>query len=309
MSTAELARDARQDFAVAEQSVLQRYGVDAHPREVDVASVNGRARVLVSGSGPPVLMVIGGGMVSALWAPLMAHLVGHTLYAVELPGHGLTPPVRYDKATLRKTAVTYLSQLMDGLAIETAPFVGQSIGGLWSTWLALDRPERVSSISYVSCPAAVLGTSAPFPLRLSTLRTLRALLNKLDPPSPSQVRRMGKMNREDLGDKPELSDMFLAYQRVPGCLDILLDLHRAVIGVRGPRPEVELTAEQLSRLQKRVQMIWGDADPYGPTTIGEEMASAIGNGSVHVFPGGHGVWFEQSESIGPVITDFLAGIE
>ena len=309
MSATDLERDTRQDFALAEQRVLQRYGVDAHPREVDVASVNGRARVLVSGSGPPVLMVIGGGMVSALWAPLMAHLVGHTLYAVELPGHGLTPPVRYDKATLRKTAVTYLTQLMDGLAIERAPFVGQSIGGLWSTWLALDRPERVSGISYVSCPAAALGTSAPLPLRLSTIRPLRALLNKLDPPSPAQVRRMGRMNGEDLIDKPEVSALFLAYQRIPGCLDTLLDLHRAVVRVRGPRPEVALTAEQLSTLQQPVQMIWGDADPYGPPTTGEEMAAAIGKGSLHVFSGGHGVWFERSASIGPVITDFLAGIE
>lgn len=117
------------------------------------------------------------------------------------------------------------------------------------------------------------------------------------------------MNGKDLSDKPEVSALFLAYQRIPGCLDTLLDLHRAVVRVRGPRPEVALTAEQLSRLRQPVQMIWGDADPYGPPTAGEEMAAAIGNGSLHVFVGGHGVWFEQSESIGPVIVDFLAGIE
>lgn len=309
MSTTDLSPDTQRDYVLAEQKVLERYEVDAHPREIDVASVSGRARVLVSGSGPPVLMVIGGGMVAGLWAPLMAQLGGHTLYAVELPGHGLTPPVRYDKDTLRNTGVTYLTQVMDGLGIERAPFVGQSIGGLWSTWLALDRPERVAAISYVSCPAAALGTSAPFPLRLSTIRPLRALLNKLDPPSPAQVRRMGRMNGEDLSDKPEISALFLAYQRIPGCLDALLDLHRAVVRVRGPRPEVVLTARQLAGMRQPVQMIWGDADPYGSPTTGENMASAIGNGCLHVFPGGHGVWFEQSVSIGPVVVDFLAGIE
>lgn len=117
------------------------------------------------------------------------------------------------------------------------------------------------------------------------------------------------MNGEDLSDKPELSALFLAYQRIPGCLDTLLDLHRAVVRVRGPRPEVVLTTEQLSALGQPVQMIWGEADPYGSPATGEEMAAAIGRGSVHVFPGGHGVWFEQSESIGPLIVDFLAGIE
>lgn len=309
MSAADLPSDTQKDYLIAEQRVLERYEVDAHPREIDVPSLNGRARVLVSGSGPPVIMVIGGGMVAGLWAPLMGQLGGHTLYAVELPGHGLTSPVHYDKDTLRNTGVTYLSELMDGLGIERAPFVGQSIGGLWCTWLALDRPERVATISYVSCPAAALGTSAPFPLRLSTIKPLRALLNKLDPPSPAQVRRMGRINGEDLSDKPEVSALFLAYQRIPGCLDALLDLHRAVVRVRGPNPEVVLTARQLSELGKPVQMIWGDKDPYGTPTTGEAMASAIGNGTVHVFPGGHGVWFEQSMSIAPIIVDFLAGTE
>ncbi|HUG31603.1 MAG TPA: alpha/beta hydrolase [Acidimicrobiia bacterium] len=267
--------------------------------------LNGQVHVLVAGEGPPVIMVIGGGMVTALWAPIMAHLSGRTLYAVELPGHGLTGSVRYDSGTLRSTAVTFLTQVMDGLQVDRARFIGQSIGGLWSTWLALDVPERVSAISYVSCPAAALGSSAPLPLRISTIRRVRALINTIDPPSPKQVQRMGRMNGEDLSNMPEVSDLFLAYQRLPGCLDALLDLHRAVVRVRGARPEVELTAEQLSRLCKPVQMIWGDRDPYGAPEIGEQMVSAIGHGSVHVFPGGHGVWLEQPEAIGPVINDFF----
>lgn len=308
MSVSTISRSARGDFLLAEQAVLDRYGVEADPLEVDIPILNGPARVLASGSGPPVLMVIGGGMVAALWAPLMAQLGGRTLYAVELPGHGLTPPVRYDKDTFRSTAVAFLSQLIDGLEIERAPFIGQSIGGLWSTWMALDEMERVSAISYVSCPAAILGSSAPLPLRVSTIRPLRALLNRIDPPSPEQVQRMGRMNGEDLSDKPEVTALFLAYQKVPGCLDTLLDVHRAVVRVRGPRPEAVLTAEHLSRVRQPVQMIWGEEDPYGSPEVGEQMAAAMG-GSLHVFPGGHGVWFEQSDAIGPVIIDFLDGIE
>lgn len=309
MADTKVQQTARREFVSAQQRVLDRYGVDADSRYVDTPVLDGPAHVLVAGKGPPVLMVIGGGMVAALWAPLMAQLTGRTLYAVELPGHGLTGSVKYDKETFRSTALSFLAQVMDGLHLDRASFIGQSIGGLWSTWMALDAPERVSAISYVSCPAAALGSSAPLPLRVSTIRQVRALLNTIDPPSPKQVQRMGRMNGEDLSDMPEVSDLFLAYQRIPGCLDMLLDLHRAVVRVRGARPEVELTAEQLNRLRQPVQMIWGDRDPYGSPEIGEHMASAIGHGSVHVFPGGHGVWFKQAEAIGPVINDFLDRID
>lgn len=305
MSSTEVQQTARQDFVVAQRRVLDRYGVDAESRFVPTPILDGDAHVLVAGNGPPVMMLIGGGMVAALWAPLMAHLGGRTLYALELPGHGLTAPVHFDTETLRSVGVTYLTQVMEGLGVDRAPFIGQSIGGLWSTWLALDMPERVSGISYVSCPAMVLGTSAPFPLRISTIRFVRSAINKMDPPSPQQVQRMGRINGEDLSDLPEVRDLFLAYERVPGCLDTLLELHRALVRLRGPRPEVELTADQLSGLAQPVQMIWGDRDPYGPPEIGERMAAAIGHGSVHVFGGGHGPWFKQAKAIGPVIMAFF----
>lgn len=309
MSGTEVQQTARQDFVSAQQRILDRYGVAAESRFVPTPILGGDAHVLVAGSGPPVMMVIGGGMVSALWAPLMAHLRGRTLYALELPGHGLTAPVHYDKETLRSTGVTFLTQVMEGLQVDRAPFVGQSVGGLWSTWMALDEPERVSAISYVSCPAMVLGASAPLPLRISTIRAVRSAINRLDPPSPQQVQRMGKMNGEDLGDLPEVRGLFLAYERVPGCLDTLLDLHRALVRLRGPRPEVELTADQLSRLRQPVQMIWGDRDPYGTPEVGQRMAAAIGHGSLHVFPGGHGPWFRQAEAIGPVMMEFLDALD
>lgn len=296
---------ARQEFVDAQRRVVDHYGLEVKSRFVSTPTLEGDTHVLVTGEGPPVMMVIGGGMVAGLWAPLMARLSGFTLYALDPPGHGLTGTMEYRTETLRSRSVRFLAQVLDGLGLESVPFISQSMGGLWSTWLALDMPERVSGISYVSCPAMVLGTSAPLPLRISTIRSVNSAINKMDPPSPQQVQRMGRMSGEDLIELPEMRDLFLAYERVPGCLDTLLELHRALVRLRGPRPEVELTADQLSGLAQPVQMIWGDRDPYGPPEIGERMAAAIGHGSLHVFPGGHGPWFRQGEAIGPVIMEFL----
>ncbi len=295
----------RGGFLRAQQRVLDRYRVDAESRFVETPVLDGDAHVLVAGEGPPLMMVIGGGMVAGLWAPLMAHLRGFKLYAVDPPGHGLTATAEYRAETIRAMSVRFLTEVLDGLGLSSVPFVSQSMGGLWTTWLALDRAERVSAISYVACPAMLLGTSAPLALRISAIRPLRTLLNALDPPSPGQVRRMIRRAGEDLTGMPELRDLFLAFERLPATPSTLLDLHRAVLRLRGPRPEIELTADQLAEIEQPIQMIWGDHDPFGPPSVGEKVARIVPGARLHVVPGGHGPWFTQSEAMGPPIEEFM----
>lgn len=292
-------------FAHAQERVLDRYGVEAESRFVDVPALGGRAHVLVAGDGPPVVMAIGGGMVAALWAPLMAHLDGFTLYAFDPPGHGLSDATSFRPDTLRETAVGFLDGLFDALQVERAPVVAQSLGGLWTTWLALDRPDRVTSIVFVACPATMLGTSAPLPLRLSTIRPLGWLLDRLQPPSTRQVERLGAMAGEPLADLPEIRDLFLAYELLPETARHLHDLHRAVVRVRGPRPEVELGEDDLSRLAQPVQLVWGRHDPFGSPSIGRRAAEVVPDAELHVVDGGHGPWFTRPDVIAPLVSRFL----
>lgn len=106
------------NFLRAEDRVLDRFGIDAERRDVDMAVVEGQARVLVSGHGTPVMMIIGAGPPAALWAPLLAEPKGCTLLVVEPPGMGLTPPVEYKTATARSTVVSFLDQVRAWLGLE-----------------------------------------------------------------------------------------------------------------------------------------------------------------------------------------------
>lgn len=297
--------DAHRQFEQAQQRVLDRYRVDVESRFVDVPRIDGRAHVLVGGEGPPLVMAPGGGLVAALWAPLMERLDGFTLYAFDPPGHGLSDPATYRAGTIRSTAVEFLGQLLDGLGLERAPFAANSMGGLWTSWLALDRPDRVSAISYIGCPALMLGTSAPLPLRLGTIRRLHQLVERLQPPSPKQVERLGRMAGEPLDELPELRDLLLAAERLPAFSSQLFDIHRALVRVRGARPEVALTAERLAGVTQPVQLIWGDHDPFGSPAVGRRAAQIIGDAECHVVDGGHGPWFTGSGAIAPLLTRFL----
>ena len=151
------------NYIQVQQRLLARLGIDAESCFVDVPAVQGRAHVLVAGDGPAVVMVPGAGTPSAMWAPLMAELPGFTLYVVDLPGMGLTSRVPYASEGLRSFAVEFLDQVVERLGLDRPVFVAASMGALWTTWLALDRPARVPAIVYLGCPATMLGTSAPFP--------------------------------------------------------------------------------------------------------------------------------------------------
>lgn len=299
------ASDSTRQFVAAQERLFDRHGVDFDSRLVDAPSIGGKAHVIVSGDGPPVLMVIGGGIVAGTWAPLMAQLNGYTLYAVDLPGQGLTDPTTYHRATIRRMGVSFIGEIMNGLDLDTVPFVGQSFGGLISTWMALDRPERVRAICYIGCPATIMGTSAPVPLRLGTIPWVSRLYNRLDPPSPSQILRVGEMAGEDLSDKPELRDLMLAYELLPDSSTSLLEIHRSLIRVRGALPEVELGEEQLRRVSRPVQFIWGVDDPFGRPSAGVSAAEVMADAEIHLIPGGHAPWFGDPEGVGALLRPFL----
>ncbi|MPZ92628.1 MAG: alpha/beta fold hydrolase [Actinobacteria bacterium] len=294
-----------ENFIRAENRALERFGIEAERRLVDVPALGGQAHVLVAGDGPPVMMVIGAGPPAAIWAPLMAELRRFTLYVVDLPGMGRTDPVRYTTATVRSTAVDFLGQVLDGLGLDRPPFVAQSVGGLWATWFALERPDRVPALVLVAAPALILGNAAPLPLRLISVPALGPILMRLQPPSPKQIDRMAALAGEDFTAVPELRELWVALERLPTYGPALCQLINANERLRGARPELALTAEQLAQILQPVQFIWGEGDLFGSPALGERAAEIVPNAELHIVPGGHAPWLNHAEQIGSLAAPFL----
>jgi len=223
--------DERTEFIEAQRRMLDRFGVEARSRFVEVPSIGGRAHVLESGEGLPVVLVNGIGTPGAMWAPLMAQLDGFRLLVVDLPAYGLTDTTPRIARDLRSSAVRFLDEVLDALALYRPLFVASSLGSLWVSWLALDRPERVAALVHVGCPAMALGTSAPLPMRLLSIRPLGRLLTRLQPPSKKQVEGLSKMVRE-YPLPPELVDLLVATERLPGFRETFLATLHALL----PRP-------------------------------------------------------------------------
>ena len=162
-----------------------------------------------------MVMINGIGTRAAMWAPLMAELKGFTLCAVDLPGYGLTDTTPQLTDQYRSTAGCFLEQVLDGLRLDRAMFIANSLGSLWTTWLTIDQPERVLAMMHVGCPALLHGTSAPLPMRVLSVPALARAMMKIQPPSPRQVEQLTKMVRQH-PVVPELAALLLATERLPG---------------------------------------------------------------------------------------------
>lgn len=295
---------SKQAFEAAQAAVLNRFGVQAERRYVEVEMLEGRAHVLVTGEGPPVLMLNGIGTPAVIWAPLMARIVGRTLHAVDLPACGLTDPPPGEPPGLRAHAVDFIESVLDGLGLERPAFVSNSLGSLWTLWLAIDRPRRVGAMAHVGCPALAPGTSAPLPMRMLSTRFLGTALMRLQRPSSRQVEQLSKMVGQ-FPLPPEIAEVILATERMPGFERTFRSNLRALLRLRGARARSALTESQLSAVEQPSLLVFADRDPMGSARAGRRMAEALPDAELHIGEGGHCPWLDDAERIGEWVNRFL----
>ncbi|MFV2174725.1 alpha/beta fold hydrolase [Actinomadura sp. LOL_016] len=144
-----------------EREILRRYrtNLDGWPvpaEHVRVPTREGETFVVVSGpaDAPPVVLLHGSGANTTMWQDdVAAWSREFRVHAVDLVGEpGLSAPSRPALGT--DAPALWLDDVLDGLGLADAAFVGASLGG----WLALDyavrRPDRVRRLGLL-CPGGV----------------------------------------------------------------------------------------------------------------------------------------------------------
>jgi 2-hydroxy-6-oxonona-2,4-dienedioate hydrolase len=238
------AKDARVVAALnAERRLFEFYGLTAETRYFGLAHTGVRVRVTEIGSGPPAVVVPGNTGDSFPLAPLMAELRGRRIIAINRPGGGLSDGMDHRRVGFRELAVDTLTSVLDELELDRVPLVAHSIGGHWSLWFAMDRPERVSALTLLGVPGNVMGTAPPFALRLLTVPVLNSLLfSTLTPRSADRALRglsfMGH-SPETVAALPEaMAECYFRFQRLPhyriSSLTLMAQINRLV----GSRPGV-----------------------------------------------------------------------
>ena len=123
-------------------SVVRANGIDFH--------------VELHGNGPPLVLLHGFTGSAASWTSVSRDLASsHRVVVIDLIGHGATSapvdPLRYSF----EHALHDLAEVTAQLGIARACWLGYSMGGRLALGMALDHPDRVTSLILVSATAGI----------------------------------------------------------------------------------------------------------------------------------------------------------
>ena len=263
-----------------------------------------RTRYLEAGEGEPVIMMHGSGGHAEAFCRNVVPLGEHFhIYAIDMAGHGFTDP----HPTLAGTdgIVDHLQRFMDVMGIESAHLVGESLGGAAAARLALEHPERVRRLVYVTGAGLEMGEEAA----------------KLAAPGREALQRLsaaalGAPSRENVRER--LAWLFVDPET--SITDELVELRyqiyqrraatEAAAGERAPQGGggvgVQLTPERLRQIQSPFFFLWTDHNPSTPWQVAEMAHKEFPGSRFHVIKhAGHWPQYEQTEEFNRVLLDFL----
>lgn len=295
----------------AEEETLRHYGLETVEHQVHVPEFNLRLRILEAGSGPPLVIVPGGGGESLQMLPFMAAMSGYRLIAVNRPGAPGSTAVDHYEVDLRRLAVAVLSAALDHFGLGKAAFAANSMGGLWTFWMALDEPGRISAIVQGGCPALLLDTSAPFPLRLMSTPVVGDLLFPIVQPDDAEgalkeLRMAGSSPEQTERLPDELAEARGRVCQLPGYQQSWHSMLQTTLSLTGASDRYRLTAGELRQIGHPVLFIWGNNDPFGGIEVGRRAAELLKNARLEVIDAGHIPYLDQPEACAELAAGFLA---
>lgn len=248
-----------------------------------------------SGSGEPLILLMGLGAPGSKWAPHIEIYEKHFhVYALDNRGAGRSDkPVSYSY-TIEEMAKDTIG-FMDSLGIESAHFNGISMGGAITQYLAVHYPERVRSI--------ILTNTFP-KCCVSFRRAIEILREACGQLDGVTFGRLGQWmifaqpfqeTDENYLLNAELTDMAYPYP-MPGYAykaqcNAILDFN---------------ILDELPKIKVPALIVGGDKDLFVPVEITRAMCDAIPGAKLYLAPdGGHVQHWEQLEKYNQITLDFL----
>lgn len=265
-----------------------------------------RSRVLLAGSGAPVLLLHGtGGHIENYARNIMALARRRRVVAMDFLWHGgsacpdLTPAVI-------PALVDQVCDVLDTLGIARADLVGQSLGGWVALRAALRHPGRVGRLVLVTAQGyrpdagSVPGYVEPDgqALQNANLATLR------DPSFENVRSRLGRV----LAHPDILPDEAVAvrhkFYNDPE-VNRAQQAFMAVYPTGAALQEQVLTDADLANIAAPTLVYWGDSNPV-PAAVGRRLAEQLPNGRFHcAAETGHMAQFESAPEFNRVVAEFL----
>ena len=296
------------DLAVRLETLFRRYRRARKPSDMDQVDVQADGLSLscyMMGKGDPILLLHGLGASKITWLPLLEPLAErHRVVVPDLPGHGESDKPRHEYTPRFYARV--LRHLMDGVGVDRAMVMGNSLGGRIALELALRSPGRVAALVLLdpSVPGLrwrhVMGFSRVFPTEIGAI------------PFPLRERWMEVMIRRLFARPDRLpyegysaaASEFIRIYRDPVARMAFFSTLRHIVT---ERPDSFFAS--LRRIKQPALIIFGDQDRLVPPRLGVRLAQHLPNSELVVLPDvGHVPQFEATEETLELLASFLTRV-
>jgi 3-oxoadipate enol-lactonase len=264
-----------------------------HERTVDTAL--GRVRVQVGGSGSPIVFWPSLLMTGDMWHGVADNLVARRqVILVDPPGQGGSQPLT-QMFTFAECARCVVD-ILDGLGIDRAHFVGNSWGGMIGATFAATYPERIGRAVLMNCTAgkASLRQKVQFAILLRMARWQGEI-------GPSLIRPVLKafLGPTTFRERPDV----VAHVRAAVSDVNIGSASWAVKSVVSARPDQRAL---LAGISTPVLVVGGVEDVTFPPREAIEMADAIPGSLVRVLDGvAHLAGLEDPTLVSGLVEEFL----
>jgi len=288
-------------------------GVEMQSRRIEDRAGRTIYAMETAGTGDPMVFVHGGGGEGGAWTPLLAALpTGGRYIVVDRPGHGLSYRIDYSGSSYRRDAADFVQDVLDGLGLDRAVLVGNSMGGYFSSCFALSHPERVRHLVLIGAPAGVDRWIPPM-LRLMGLRPFNRVLFALMRNPKRETLREQLYARLLVADASKVSDQLvdhgIAAQALPGAEVAWRTLLETVVRLDGFDRRWYIR-DEVARLDVPTTFIWGDRDAFAPVSSGRDLCRSMPRADIRVVPNaGHMPWIDAPETCARAVLDATRGSE
>ena len=223
------------------------------------------------------------------------------------PGFGLSELVHVPRERFRDAATEFVDEVLDELKLEASALAGGSMGGTWTLWYALKRPERVRRLALLTGAPLLPGTRSPAPVRVMAAPVLGDLLARVVKPNPKMVVRMMSMvgEKDTIVRHPHLIESMVAEGNDAVASAANLAEVRAISSPFGFRRSPQVQPDELRQLTVPTLLIWGDHDPVGSVEAAKVTARLIPKPQLEVVPAGHATWLGNPKRVSELLYRFV----
>ncbi|XVQ82042.1 alpha/beta fold hydrolase [Microbispora siamensis] len=271
----------------------------------ELATDQGVLRYHEAGQGPPLLLLHGSGPGVTGWRNYRGNLATFAEHfrclVLEFPGFGVSDPTDQHPMAAANGAVI---RFLDGLGLQQVDVIGNSMGGIVGTQVALAHPDRIRRLVTIGGIGRNIFSPSPG-------EGIKLLMEFTEEPTRERlIQWLHSMVYDPALVTEELIEERWALATEPETLAAARRMYGKAAFAAGQKAAARSDAPpywaMLHKLKARTLITWGRDDRVSPVDMALLPMRMIPEVEVHVFPNcGHWVMIEQKDAWESVVLAFL----